>query len=1851
MGFWVPFLVMSGITIALGVANYYLNRPAVESAKKQDFGQLNVPRAEEGAPIPLLYGHVLVRSPNIVWFGNYKALKHTRKVGGFLGIGADDVVTHYTYRLSLHFSLGMAGADFAIYKRTWLGNNKILAKTVIGDGENYEESLVVDNPRRSLRNPLVSSFVGDGEGFVNSGIVQNSKETIPTAIWYSPGTFTQVFDSSGTHPFGERTFNDQDCTPYGEMLGDTAPTGVISTTPGMAKEYGADIAQFMPNYRGQVMVYAMMWGFNSPNLELPAFEVIAPTASADMNFDTIGDGDANPACVLYDLLTNPWGRMGLDTELIDLDSFQAAAETLEEEQHGFSMIIYNANQAGEIIAEILKQIDGVMYEDTGTRKIVLKLIRDDVDPEDLPTLDESNVQRVDSFSTSTWEETYNEVRVVYNDRDAGFVDRVAVAQDQASIVTDRKRSATINFPGVSNRTLADKIAARELNAVSLPTASVRLTMNRDGFTLSPGDAFILSWDQYGIVSMQFRVQHVDFGTWDDNKVTIDAIQDRFAVDQTVFENDAARPFGIEGPNRLTRFHYTEAPRWILFKLAEAGKLANNFPRMMYLAAPPDSETAYVVQRSFDEEDWGEDMDRNAFGGTAKVFEAIYPRDQEPYDTTMGLRIYDVNGRTFEDATATEIQEYGKNLILVTGARGAELMAFESATDMGSGVYKLNNVWRGLLDTPAVQHVLDDDVYFLDDFSVGMFSRQALPVRDQLRDVSMRGMSRIGFYDSEEEDATVSEHTIKLRSLLPYPPQNLEINNSKETFDVEEETLTATWKIRSTDTNTITRGSTADEDLGDSGLAYLVTGTTDRDLLNKGNADDFPTGFFSWQEMTVVIPADNNTAFNAAQLGHGDAEIGVLSNDTVDYPDGSSVASAIGPWAFPKVPVHLLFWRNLLSNPRFDEGLDSWTTNSIVIDDDGPGLGHTTGNAFAKGSGAACTMSQTVRIKELGVDHRNAWKPQNLDAVLYFYACGFDADDTVEVKLEAMDELNSTVLASATTGTITLTGSWTRYDLTIFTLPEDTFFLKVSATMTAVGGGDTTASIGLDEFCLRIGQASSDLITNGSFEDGTTTGWTETVGTWTVETLGNRYSGEDAVKAGATVGSGDQMRQDITIPDGFQFGTAILEYARMNTGDNDSASVSLQARAGAVLLDDVQDPLGTISPADIWERKRLTLEIPETADTLRIVIFVSPDAGGNDPSAYFDDFQLRIFKQLDVDHEHEYDWSEPKVQKFPSTQLQFSRDFSSGFIPDLGMWDGSKEDGQIGSEPDMDADSDHVVQACKLVAWDGEESSSLTAFQFNGTGDIRCRGNVTFARFTEDDSFTAWVAFRVDEPGLAAARGLLGRLGTYGWSLEINSSGLGVAKLVGVSGTISVTGTRKVTDGGLHFLAIVYDAANDVLRIIDEDGSQFTSTAAGLGEIDEPGLTRFRIGRASSSQTPIKGQIARVYMWNSVVTAVDINSMWNHGEDPTDEIDSYTSVTTPVLTVYGTDDDGIVATRWGVDQIALAQSGGEWGLLTHPQFTNHAKSWDHTNTTYWASGGTVTVTTNDEIDPEGYLKATKIVGANAGYFQLKALDLGNTDDLHVRWMIKGNAAANARVELVTSAGVVKETHDFAVTTSWAEYSHTFTTWDATDTDARLRFYASDTGSSRTIWLARPIVVAKAADTAMPFCYPVPTTGATITAAARLIRITDTLDTQFNHEGEVHLVGMCPEASPIYTSGVFVNVHNGTNDNDRRTLAINTTGTQWEFTHYTGAGSGNTSEINEGFSGFDVRGRWNRAGLLEASSAFAGVYNASAQDYDRAATWTAGTVALDEIDVGSDGTGATAVHALITSLTLRSREEIL
>ncbi|MFN3615207.1 MAG: hypothetical protein ACK4WC_11710 [Rubrimonas sp.] len=76
------FIARLVLGLLLSAISYALSpRPRVETPRAAGLDDVSLPTAEEGRPIPVVFGTVLITGPNVVWAGDLR-VDPIRKSGG-----------------------------------------------------------------------------------------------------------------------------------------------------------------------------------------------------------------------------------------------------------------------------------------------------------------------------------------------------------------------------------------------------------------------------------------------------------------------------------------------------------------------------------------------------------------------------------------------------------------------------------------------------------------------------------------------------------------------------------------------------------------------------------------------------------------------------------------------------------------------------------------------------------------------------------------------------------------------------------------------------------------------------------------------------------------------------------------------------------------------------------------------------------------------------------------------------------------------------------------------------------------------------------------------------------------------------------------------------------------------------------------------------------------------------------------------------------------------------------------------------------------------------------------------------------------------------------------------------------------------------------------------------------------------------------------------------------------------------------------------------------------------------------------------------------------------------------------
>jgi hypothetical protein len=713
--FWFALMIWAVTTVVYELVR---PKPKFEDARPASLGDFQFPTATEGRAIPIVWGQVKIKGPNLIWYGNFFKRAQTEDIK--TGIwSSETVITHYRYYVGMQFALCHGPIDSL--DSVWV-NDK-----VTGVNRSTSGGFTINKP---------SLFGGEEHG--SGGMVG-------------------------------------DCSVYMGSYSESV-NGYLDS-----KQSGT-----MPAFRGTAhVVWEAGWIGNSPSVAPWAFEVTRIPDGLNLeSYIGVGGsqpntGDCNPMNVLHEMLTDTdWG-LSIPAGDIDTTNFQEVAETLHDEGNGFALVVDRATQITSLIDEIQRQIDGSLYFDRAQGQWKVKLARDDYTPSSLTTLDESNILELKEFTRQTWEETTNQVRVAYNDRSDEYKDTFAFAQDPANMdIQGQTVQSDVSYPGCKDRALAQKLAWRDLRALSYPLAKIKITVNRGMWAAAPGSLFRLSWSRLGLVDVVFRVGKINYGKVGDSKIEIFAIQDVFAAATAVY----GTPVGSGWDEPTDDPAYATAGNTLIFEAPKQLIAGNPYsgtqnPRLwMGCRFPGDGTTTMMAWNKADSTSppggsYAEDVPVQQFMLTGTL-----NADLPSYGSTA------VRPATSYNITINEVDDLEP--IIVDGASSliqdkaticycnGEFFGFEKAEDLGGGQIRLSRLWRGLFDSAPKAHSATSTVYFI---SAGgsLTKRYITASQDEVR-TQLRGRNGDGDETTELATPEIDTH---LNGIFndPLPPRDPYLN--------------------------------------------------------------------------------------------------------------------------------------------------------------------------------------------------------------------------------------------------------------------------------------------------------------------------------------------------------------------------------------------------------------------------------------------------------------------------------------------------------------------------------------------------------------------------------------------------------------------------------------------------------------------------------------------------------------------------------------------------------------------------------------------------------------------------------------------------------------------------------------------------------------------------------------------------------------------------------------------------------------------------------------------------------------------------------------------------------------------
>ena len=549
--------------------------------------------------------------------------------------------------------------------------------------------------------------------------------------------------------------------------------------------------------------YIKPWSFRVKRI-LAGWYGNAPYNSAQAECPS-GSGDMNPAHIIYQCLTDPqWGR-GISASLIDLTSFNYAANYLyTTDQLGLSIKWDQTGNIDDFINVILQHIDGVVYQDLQTNLWNLKLIRNDYTVATLPIFDETNIIKVETCKRPTPGDLTNSIVVTYHDR-VLRKDTTITLQNIAALQSNNGQvnQQSVDRHGISNQPLAQRIGMRDLTSLSIPLLRANIHCNRQAMSLRLGSVFKFQYPEYGIGTVIMRVADINYGKLDSGAIIVSCVEDVFSMPSSTYLGAVTSQWVSPNSTPVPALYpyFGEAPYYALVNYVYGETASSLITATQGLAAitgvkPVQDATAEGVQLG---------------ASGAEVTVGTGPFCPECRIPLGGA----------QENTSTVLFDQGVDMAyVVVGDYAAweNEMVGVSSINTVSGTLVLN---RGVLDTVPVAHAPNTRIQFIE-------GHQFISTTQYALGTTLYGklLPKTAAGSLDPASAPELSYTFNERQIRPYPPGNLKIDgNYYPTIDTETGSITITWAHRDRTQQTVSLTPQTSGNIGpEAGVTYNLTVT-------------------------------------------------------------------------------------------------------------------------------------------------------------------------------------------------------------------------------------------------------------------------------------------------------------------------------------------------------------------------------------------------------------------------------------------------------------------------------------------------------------------------------------------------------------------------------------------------------------------------------------------------------------------------------------------------------------------------------------------------------------------------------------------------------------------------------------------------------------------------------------------------------------------------------------------------------------------------------------------------------------------------------------------------------------------
>lgn len=457
----------------------------------------------------------------------------------------------------------------------------------------------------------------------------------------------------------------------------------------------------------------------------------------------------NPIHVLRECITDPYWGLGYPEYMVDETSWVAAAQTVYNEKLGFAWYWKSEQSIVEFIDEVRAHVQATIYLDKVSEVYKIELFRKISDTSGLPEITENNITNVESIKRSTIFDMPSSITVKFTDGITGISGTATVSDYSLQTRQGQAITKTQNYSGVTDASIAHRLALRDLQQSTVPLYSVKFKCDRIAENYYLGKAFKLTLPSRLPNTLIMRVTSLNLGSLLNGEITVEAIEDSFLAADISYQPPP--PSGwtipINDPVPISYRKVIEIPYYLLARYKGDAFAQGIASTSTFFACTGVSPT----QDSIDFGIWvaaPTTYNRKATGDFC--YSALLDGTLDKISTTITV----TSEIDPELLTVGDIIQINDELLQVTGKTGL--------------ILSLN---RGILDTVPGIHAIGDRIFgwgFLGTDFVEYLTSETINVKETTR--TMKG-------ELDVSAAAFDSLPFAGRMHFPYPPGNLIIEGN------------------------------------------------------------------------------------------------------------------------------------------------------------------------------------------------------------------------------------------------------------------------------------------------------------------------------------------------------------------------------------------------------------------------------------------------------------------------------------------------------------------------------------------------------------------------------------------------------------------------------------------------------------------------------------------------------------------------------------------------------------------------------------------------------------------------------------------------------------------------------------------------------------------------------------------------------------------------------------------------------------------------------------------------------------------------------------------------------------------